>query len=91
MLALKKKREAEQKAKKAELAAVDNPSTDAPSAPTSKKVSILGVGGKKTKSSAEKGASGGKRRTPGELRIQKGTFVLIPMIFPSQIMKLTIL
>lgn len=70
MLALKKKREAEQKAKQAEssAAAVSTPSTEAPS----KKISLLGVGGKKTKASSENGTTEGKRMTPGEIRIQKG-------------------
>ena len=69
MLALKKKREAEQKAKQAESsAAVSTPSTEAPS----KKISLLGVGGKKTKASSENGTTEGKRMTPGEIRIQKG-------------------
>lgn len=36
----------------------------------SKKISILGIGGIKQK---EKGSNGkGKKRTPGEIRIQKG-------------------
>lgn len=83
MLALKKKREAEAKAKEAEAAAqanggggfgsaVQTPGS-APSAPTaesSNKVSLLGVGGKKKKSGT--GPNGTKKRTPGEIRIQKG-------------------
>ena len=70
MLALKKKREAELKAKKAESsAAVSTPSTEAPT----NKISLLGVGGKKTKASSDNGTTEGKRMTPGEIRIQKGT------------------
>jgi len=70
MLALKKKRQAaEAEAKKeAEAAALaPQPTGEAPTAST--KVSLVGIGGKKTKS---KGANGGKKtRTPGEIRIQK--------------------
>ena len=63
MLALKKKREAEAAAKKLEEPVV--------AANTEGKVSLLGIGGqKKTKSGME---STGKKRTPGEIRIQKGT------------------
>lgn len=61
MLALKKKREAE--AKKSEEEGAAAPTAEA------KKVSLLGVGGKKTKDAS---ATGVKKRTPGELRIQKG-------------------
>ena len=73
MLALKKKREAEAKAK-AEAdgsgSAVQSPGT-APSS-SSNKVSLLGaVGGKKKKSDGT-GSGGTKKRTPGEIRIQKG-------------------
>lgn len=77
MLALKKKREAEAKAKAAAAAAeatnpTSEPSATAPaaSAPTTKKVSLLGVGGKKKKT-GEDGKKAGKKRTPGEIRIQK--------------------
>jgi hypothetical protein len=58
MLALKKKREADKKQAAEEAAA--NPGG---------KVSLLGVGGQKKKSG--NGATG-KKRTPGEIRIQKG-------------------
>lgn len=80
MLALKKKREAEAKAKaEAEAAAiagggsnaVQSPGT-APSAPSSNKVSLLGAVGGKKKRSDNSSISGAKRRTPGEIRIQKG-------------------
>jgi hypothetical protein len=71
MLALKKKREAEAKAK-AEEAAKD-PSGGGAEEPKSGKVSLLGIGGKKqTKNGDDK--KGGKKRTPGEIRIQKGKF-----------------
>lgn len=71
MLALKKKREAEAKAKAAAAAAGEQAEqpTSAP-AEEKKKVSLLGVGGKKKKDSGE--SKGGKKRTPGEIRIQKG-------------------
>ena len=79
MLALKKKREAEAKAKAAEEAAanadgggaVQTPGT-APSAAagSTKKVSLLGVGGKKKQTGA--GGPKQKKRSPGEIRIQKG-------------------
>lgn len=87
MLALKKKREAEAKAKaEADAAAaiegdaggaVQSPG----SAPTStsssasssntNKVSLLGIGGKRTKADGS-AINGQKKRSPGEIRIQKG-------------------
>eukprot|EP00979_Chaetoceros_neogracilis_P000680 scaffold162_cov267-Chaetoceros_neogracile.AAC.30 len=72
MLALKKKREAEAKAKLAAAAEQQAAGTDAPTdSPGVKKVSIslLGVGGKKNKDNGGS-KSNGKRRTPGEIRIQ---------------------
>jgi len=85
MLALKKKREAEAKAKaEEEVKAKEedlHPPADAPStiqsaetssdeaAPT--KVSLLGIGGKKKAAPSKNGVLG-KKRTPGEIRIQKG-------------------
>ena len=85
MLALKKKREAEAKAK-AEAAAADGvdgicaPETpvaatgESSSGAATNKVSLLGIGGKKKKSegTANGGTNGTKKRTPGEIRIQKG-------------------
>lgn len=78
MLALKKKREAEAKAKAAAEAS-GAASTQPSSAPSSggestssdNKVSLLGIGGKKK---SKENGSGGKKRTPGEIRIQKGEF-----------------
>ncbi|KAL7537941.1 hypothetical protein ACHAXR_008168 [Thalassiosira sp. AJA248-18] len=83
MLALKKKREAEAKAKaEAEAAgggAVQTPGT-APSASSSSagesssshnKVSLLGVGGRKKKAGANGVNGATKKRSPGEIRIQK--------------------
>ena len=77
MLALKKKREAQRKA--AEEAAKAEAASPAASAPAEKaaegasaggQVSLFGIGGqKKTK----KGESGTKK-TPGEIRIQKGMY-----------------
>ena len=78
MLALKKKREAEAKAKaEAEAAAAASPDgkQDGASAQAPEKVSILGIGGKKKKDSGKDGA-GSKKRTPGEIRIQKGEAVV---------------
>jgi len=70
MLALKKKREAEAKAKaEAEAAAAASPGGGGSQAP--EKVSILGIGGKKKKDGGKGGAGGSKKRTPGEIRIQK--------------------
>ena len=72
MLALKKKREAEAKAKaEAEAAAAASPGGGA-AAQAPEKVSILGIGGKKKKDGGKDGAGGSKKRTPGEIRIQKG-------------------
>jgi hypothetical protein len=74
MLALKKKREVEAKAKLAAAAEQQAAGTDAPTdSPGVKKVSIslLGVGGKKNKDNGGS-KSNGKRRTPGEIRIQTG-------------------
>ena len=69
MLALKKKRETEAKAKaEAEAAAAASPGGGA----AAEKVSILGIGGKKKKDGGKGGAGGSKKRTPGEIRIQKG-------------------
>ena len=77
MLALKKKREAEAKARADEEAAaqaagaVQTPGTAPSAADASKKVSLLGVGGKKKRTGGA-GANGQKKRSPGEIRIQKG-------------------
>ena len=74
MLALKKKREAEAKAKAA-AAAAGEPSAapgTSPAPAATKKVSLLGIGGKKKKDNGGNGKGSGKRRTPGEIRIQKG-------------------
>mmetsp|Transcript_13596 Transcript_13596/g.20435 ORF Transcript_13596/g.20435 Transcript_13596/m.20435 type:complete len:216 (+) Transcript_13596:156-803(+) len=69
MLALKKKREAEAKAKAA--ASAEEQAAGTPTAtPEMKKVSLFGVGGKKKQGNGE-GKTTGKKRTPGEIRIQK--------------------
>ena len=92
MLALKKKREKERKAaEEAAKAAAASPGADAPSdAPPAEKaadgaptaggqVSLFGIGGqKKTK----KGESGTKK-TPGEIRIQKGMFLVVAFYFAA--------
>lgn len=79
MLALKKKREAEAKAKaEAEAAAAaaapqaEEPTESKTGVGTKKKISLMGVGGKKKKDKKDDDGKGtGKRRTPGEIRIQK--------------------
>ena len=85
MLALKKKREAEAKAKQAEESAAavigtTSPSTEPGSSNnTNSKVSLLGIGGKTLSKNTSNGSSsrGGKKRTPGEIRIQKGMFHIV--------------
>lgn len=79
MLALKKKREAEAAQKAAEeqaaarsVEAGDAAATTNHSAEDSK-VNLLGIGGRKVKTAAEADGAAGKKRTPGEIRIQKGT------------------
>eukprot|EP00934_Nitzschia_sp_Nitz4_P007437 Nitzschia sp. Nitz4//scaffold142_size57810//20997//23280//NITZ4_006494-RA/size57810-processed-gene-0.46-mRNA-1//1//CDS//3329536385//7427//frame0 len=72
MLALKKKREAEKKekeeaAKREAASAVETPEV-APAA-TGGQVSLLGIGGQKT---TRKGDAPAAKKTPGEIRIQKG-------------------
>ena len=86
MLALKKKREAEAKAKAeadasaasegAAGGAVQSPGsapTTSSTTASSNKVSLLGIGGKKTKADGS-AANGQKKRSPGEIRIQKGEY-----------------
>lgn len=82
MLALKKKREAEQKAvADAAAAPKEVPETDATNETGSdnntnggnsnnNKVSLLGIGGVKKGNATSSNAQ--KKRTPGEIRIQKG-------------------
>lgn len=86
MLALKKKREAEAKAaaEEAERAKAEaaNGNGAGPEAP--EKVSLLGIGGKKKTKNGEK--AGGKKRSPGEIRIQKGNF-RIPAFLKIRIQK----
>jgi hypothetical protein len=88
MLALKKKREAEAAAAASASATTDilgtsdgnsvrNAVEDPSEAGGSTKVSLIGaIGGKKTKDkvadAGKEGSSVGKKRTPGEIRIQKG-------------------
>jgi len=72
MLALKKKREAEKKAAeeaaKAEASSGGTPGVASP--PSGGQVSLFGVGGVKNKT--KKGEQTGTKKTPGEIRIQKG-------------------
>ena len=76
MLALKKKREAEAKAAAEEAArAKEEPTTDGNGATAggdnnNKKVSLFGIGGAKQTKNGD--GKTGKKRTPGEIRIQKG-------------------
>lgn len=76
MLALKKKREVEKKAAeeaaKAEAAApAAPPAGETATSSAGGQVSLFGIGGqKKTK----KGEQTGTKKTPGEIRIQKGNF-----------------
>jgi hypothetical protein len=73
MLALKKKREAEAAAVKA--AAAVEPKQEPGDAAGPQKVSLFGIGGeKKTKNGDSKT---GKKRTPGEIRIQKGKLLIL--------------
>ena len=72
MLALKKKREAEAAQKAAEEKAAAAMDTTASSSEAAPKVNLLGVGGQKVKTAGDNGTGGGKKRSPGEIRIQKG-------------------
>ena len=74
MLALKKKREAEKKqaeedAAKAEAAASATPGAASPAPAAAGQVSLFGIGGEKK---SKKGEQQGAKKTPGEIRIQKG-------------------
>jgi hypothetical protein len=79
MLALKKKREAEAKVAAEEKAEADKMQVEAPASASAAatgpaKVSLLGIGGKKKTTKNGESKTGGKKRSPGEIRIQKGTF-----------------
>lgn len=78
MLAIKKKREKQKKEAEAAAAAAAVEAAQSPTpAPVESnnkdepKKSLMGIGGKKKASSGENGKQKGKRRTPGEIRIQK--------------------
>jgi ubiquitin-conjugating enzyme E2 M len=77
MLALKKKREAQAAKNSASEATTDASSSDGGDTHTSKKVkapklSLLGIGGKKTSTTSTNASKNpSKKRTPGEIRIQK--------------------
>jgi ubiquitin-conjugating enzyme E2 M len=84
MLALKKKRDAEKKKAEEEAAAgaaidsgTDQPQkADAAASDETKKVSLFGIGGEKK---GKKGAMiTGTKKTPGEIRIQKGELRIVP-------------
>jgi hypothetical protein len=84
MLALKKKREAEKKEREEEAARNAASGAVGPAAaPPGGQVSLFGIGGqKKTK----KGEALGTRKSPGEIRIQKGNFsIRTEFPFPSQV------
>lgn len=83
MLALKKKREADKAA--AEAAAKEDKMAVDEQEPA--KVSLLGIDGKKKKS--KNGEAKGKKRTPGEIRIQKGAFSYSFLLLLSLIHSLT--
>ena len=73
MLALKKKREAEAKqAKEEDKMAVDQQQQQQHQP---EKLSLLGIGGKKKTKNGD--TAPGKKRTPGEIRIQKGKLMFI--------------
>jgi hypothetical protein len=73
MLALKKKREAEAKAKAEEAArAKEEPPADNGGEAKTEKVSLFGIGGEKKNKNGD--GKTGKKRSPGEIRIQKGNF-----------------
>ena len=78
MLALKKKREAERKqaAEEEAAAATTNNNNGGGTTATPPTLSLLGVGGKKQVKNGDS-ATAVKKRTPGEIRIQKGSFVLL--------------
>ena len=86
MLALKKKREDEAKAKADEGAAMAAAATgdevsQTPGTAPATKVSLLGIGGKKKKADGTGGATGQKKRSPGEIRIQKGEIIYESYIY----------
>jgi len=78
MLALKKKREVEAKAKADEAARAKEEPADNTEASAGdgqpEKVSLLGIGGKKKDVNSQK--TKGKKRSPGEIRIQKGNYCI---------------
>jgi hypothetical protein len=86
MLALKKKRETEAKqaaeaaaaAAAAEAQGKEGGEAEATQAESVEKVSLLGIGGKKKSKNGGGGPDGKvKKRTPGEIRIQKGTIFVL--------------
>jgi hypothetical protein len=84
MLALKKKRETEAKqaaeaaAAAAEAQGKEGGEAEATQGEPVEKVSLLGIGGKKKSKNGGGGPDGKvKKRTPGEIRIQKGTIFVL--------------
>ena len=79
MLALKKKREAEAKAAAEEAArAKEEPASAENGAGKTEKVSLFGIGGQKKNKNGD--GKTGKKRSPGEIRIQKGKLRLKPIV-----------
>ena len=81
MLALKKKREAEQKereetAKNEAESVAQKP--DATAASKGGKVALFGIGGQNLTKSGE---GSGPKKSPGEIRIQKGKYVIPVLLF----------
>lgn len=72
MLALKKKREAEKKAAEEAAKAEASSGGTTPGVASPPGLSLFGVGGVKNKT--KKGEQTGTKKTPGEIRIQKGSF-----------------
>jgi hypothetical protein len=75
MLALKKKRETEKKEREEAAKAAEIAGVAAPAEAPGGQVSLLGIGGKKT----TKKESTGTKKSPGEIRIQKGNFRILTL------------
>jgi hypothetical protein len=74
MLALKKKREVEKKEREEAAKAAESAEAAAPANAPGGQVSLLGIGGKKTTKTQE---TTGIKKSPGEIRIQKGNFRIL--------------
>ena len=88
MLALKKKREAEAKAAAEEAArAKEEPASAENGAGKTEKVSLFGIGGQKKNKNGD--GKTGKKRSPGEIRIQKGKMLRRVQLGPSSLVPVT--